>query len=227
VAQPHLPPVPDRSPQITAGGRAVANQTESVNGAFREDYQLAQQLATGDAAAWRTLVARFQRLVLARTVATARELDRPLSQADAEDLCAEVFSQLIADNYSTLRRFEGRSTLSTWLCVVTRRIVLRRLWSSGRDPAHPAATAPRLEALAGPATEEPLATMISDEDRMLLAAGIAQLGERQQQLARMFYLEGQSYREISQKLNMPINSIGPTLARIHERLRAAMKHEEP
>ena len=219
--------MPERSPQLPAAGRIVVPERPDPTDALHEDYRLARRLVTGDPSAWRTLVERFQRLVLTRAMATARELNRPLSQPDAEDLCAEVFSRLIADNYAALRRFEGRSTLSTWLCVVTRRIVLRRLSAAGREPSRPAAQPPSLETLPGPAAEEPLSMIINDEDRALLAAGMAQLGERHRQLARLFYVDGRSYREISQQLDMPVNSIGPTLARIHEKLRAAMKQEEP
>jgi RNA polymerase sigma-70 factor (ECF subfamily) len=193
---------------------------------FDDDLRLVRRLVTGDASAWRTLVERFQRLVVARVLATAHELNRPISQSDAEDLCAEVFSRLVADNYATLRRFEGRSTLSTWLCVITRRIALRRLSVAVREPSRPAAHAPSFDSLPGPAGQEPLVVIITDEDRALLAAGMAQLGQRHQQLARMFYVDGCSYRQISEQLQMPINSIGPTLARIHEKLRTAMKQEE-
>jgi RNA polymerase sigma-70 factor, ECF subfamily len=212
---------------MRASGRAPLSETTQVADPLREDYQFARRLVTGDAAAWRTLVERFGRLVLARVLAASRELNRPMSQSDAEDLCAEVFSGLVADNYAALRRFEGRSTLSTWLCVVTRRMVLRRLVSAGREPSQPAAHPPPLESLVGPTADGPLAGLIGAEDRALLAAGIQQLGERHRRIARLFYVEGRSYREISQQLNMPVNSIGPTLARIHEKLRAAMKHEEP
>jgi RNA polymerase sigma-70 factor (ECF subfamily) len=177
----------------------------------------------GDPTAWRTFVERFDRLVLTRVVTVARELNRSLNQADTEDLCADVFSQLVAGNYAALRRFEGRSTLSTWLCVVTRRIVLRRLSSHRGELAQPA---PPLESLAGPAGDDPQLLAISDEDRELLATGIAQLNERQRRLAHLFYVDGCSYRDISQQLQMPINSVGPTLARIHEKLRAAMKTED-
>ena len=159
-------------------------------------------------------------------IATARELNRPLAAPDAEDLCAEVFSRLVADHYAALRRFEGRSTLSTWLCVITRRLVLRRLVAAGREPSQPGAQIPPLETLPANSAEEPLEIIISDEDRALLAAGLAQLGEKHRQIARLFYIDGCSYREISQRLSMPMNSIGPTLARIHEKLRAAMKGRE-
>ena len=226
-----LPPVPKHSPVGEAADRlALTAQSATAGGGtidpHEEDFRLAQRLIAGDAAAWRMLVERFQRLVLARVIATARELNRPLAAPDAEDLCAEVFSRLIADHYAALRRFEGRSTLSTWLCVITRRLVLRRFLAADREPSQPAAQPPPLDALPGPAAEEPLSIIISDEERVLLAQGLAQLGEKHRQIARLFYIDGCSYREISQRLNMPMNSIGPTLARIHEKLRAAMKERE-
>ena len=224
-----LPPVPKRSPVGEAADRlALAAQSAAGDRTdpHEEDFRLAQRLIAGDATAWRTLIERFQRLVLARVIATARELNRPLAAPDAEDLCAEVFSRLVADHYAALRRFEGRSTLSTWLCVITRRLVLRRLVAAGREPSQPGVQAPPLETLPANSAEEPLEIIISDEDRALLPAGLAQLGEKHRQIARLFYVDGCSYREISQQLNMPMNSIGPTLARIHEKLRAALKGRE-
>lgn len=208
----------EKRAEAAAGNLPAQNLTAQIE----EDFRLAQQLIAGDAAAWQTLVERFQRLVLARVMVTARESNHSLSQSDAEDLVADVFSRLIADHYAAIRRFEGRSTLSTWLSVITRRIVLRRLSAASREPSQPAAHPPPLDQLAGDNADEPLAAIISDEERSLLSAGMARLNERQRELAKLFYLDGQSYREISQRLNMPVNSIGPTLARIHEKLRTAM-----
>jgi RNA polymerase sigma-70 factor (ECF subfamily) len=83
-----------------------------------------------------------------------------------------------------------------------------------------------VESLAGKNDQEPLAQLIGNEDQDLLAAGLAGLGERHRQLACLFYLDGCSYREISEQLDMPLNSIGPTLNRIQQKLRASMKEEE-
>jgi len=206
-------------------GRDTAEQASSSTQAH-DDLLLVRRLVAGEAGAWRGLVSGYQRLVLARIVATARELNQGLGSADAEDLCADVFSQLVRDDFAALRRFEGRSTLATWLCVVTRRIAMRRLVAARHEPSLPAAQPPALETVPGPVSEEPLHVVIEQEDRKLLAAEIARLSERQQELARLFYIEGRSYREISQQLNMSMNSIGPTLARIHEKLRHAMKQGE-
>jgi RNA polymerase sigma-70 factor (ECF subfamily) len=209
----------------TAGGSALEEpplDPRGLTGLANDDLALVRRLVTGDGAAWKVLVSGYQRLVLARVIATARELNQALGSSDAEDLCAEVFSQLVRDDYSALKRFEGRSTLATWLCVVTRRIVLRRLVVARREPSLPAAQPPVLEALPGPASEEPLSVIISEEDRELLASEIARLSERHRELARLFYIEGKSYREISEELGISMNSIGPTLGRIHEKLRVAM-----
>jgi RNA polymerase sigma-70 factor (ECF subfamily) len=186
-----------------------------------------QRLVSGDAEAWQVFVRRFGRLVLTRVEATAHEVNQALTQPDAEDLCAEVFSQLVAGDYGVLRRFEGRSTLSTWLCVVTRRIAIRRLVASRREPSRATAQTPQpIESLPAANDQDPLKILIGGEDRAQLSAAVAKLGERHRQLACLFYIDGCSYLEISRKLEMPINSIGPTLARIQDKLRAAMKEEE-
>jgi len=195
--------------------------------ARRDDYRLVQRLAAGDAQAWHEFVERFGRLVLSRVVVVAREVGHALPTPDAEDLCADVFSRLVAGEFAVLRRFEGRSALSTWLCVVTRRIVLRRIAAARREPSRGAgSTSPPIESLPGPQDQEPLARLIGGEDHDLLAAGLAGLGERHRQLACLFYLDGCSYREISEQLNIPLNSIGPTLNRIQQKLRLAMKEED-
>ena len=217
------------SAEVALAERAAARTDEPIpppveaSDPRREDYGLVQRLVAGDAVAWKLFVQRFQRLVLARVLVAAREVNQPLVQADAEDLCAEVFSQLVTGNFAVLRRFEGRSTLSTWLCVVTRRIVLRKLSIARREPSRPVQPMPPLDSLPGADGNDPLAILIGGEDRALLATGMAQLGERQRQLACLFYIDGRSYREISEQLQIPMNSIGPTLARIHDKLRAAMK----
>jgi RNA polymerase sigma-70 factor (ECF subfamily) len=220
-------PRPGRSDAAHADDSATAaGCAEAAHDARAADLCLVERLIQRDAGAWASFVDRFQRLVLARVCVCGNELNRPLGEAEAEDLCADVFSQLIADNYAALRRFEGRSTLSTWLCVVVRRIARRRLLSMQRDPCRPdPSEVPVVNGLAGP-VEDPLRRLIDGEDRTLLAAGLAQLGERQRQLVHLLYFDGCSYREVSEQLQIPMNSIGPTLQRIQQKLRAALKADD-
>jgi RNA polymerase sigma factor for flagellar operon FliA len=70
-----------------------------------------------------------------------------LTASEAEDFKSEVRLHFIERNYEPLRRFEGRSTLRTYLIVVVQRLFLdyrNRLWGKWR----PSAEAKRLGPLA-------------------------------------------------------------------------------
>jgi RNA polymerase sigma-70 factor (ECF subfamily) len=185
------------------------------------DFRLVQRLLAGEAAAWSEFVAAYGALVLARVRFTARELNTPLDESRAEDLCAEVFTRLIANDCAAFRRFEGRSTLATWLCVIARRVVMRKLAALRREPSQPMPER-IIDSLASPESDDPLRRLLAAEDRRLLAAGLEQLAERQRRLVCLLYFDGCSYREASEQLRIPMNSIGPTLKRVQEKLRQAM-----
>src|SRR5262245_28480862 len=50
-----------------------------------------------------------------------------LSNSDREDLAAEVFLAIIDNNMAVLRHFRGQSSLATYLTVIARRVVVRKL----------------------------------------------------------------------------------------------------
>ncbi len=200
----------------------------AVTGENSGDLRLVARLVAGDGQAWRTFIERFGRLVLTRGIQTARELGRPLDDPGADDLCAEVFSRLVADNFRVLRHYEGRSMLSTWLCVVTRRIAVRRLKTLQREPALATTDAEgALGSLAGNPAAEPLRQLLAGEEHTRLDHALALLDQRHRQIIQLLYFDGCSYREVASRLQMPMNSIGPTLARIQKRLRAALQDTEP
>jgi RNA polymerase sigma factor for flagellar operon FliA len=61
-----------------------------------------------------------------------------LPSADAEEFASEVRLKLIEDNYAVLRKYEGRSTVSTYLVVVVQRLLLdhrTRSWGKWRPSA--------------------------------------------------------------------------------------------
>lgn len=221
----NLPPS-GGSDAACANGQAAVAGCAPAQDARAADLRLVERLVVRDPGAWVDFIERFQRLVLARVRICGSEMNRPLNDAEAEDLCAEVFSQLITDRYAALRRFEGRSTLSTWLCVVVRRIARRRLSALRRDPCKTNPDASAVDALASPLEEDPLRRLIDREEGCLLTAGLKQLDQRQRQLIQLLYFDGCSYREASERLSMPMNSIGPTLQRIQQKLRAALKADD-
>lgn len=191
-----------------------------------EELQLIRRLVSRDAAAWCQFVDKYQRLVYTRVLHVAREYRRVVDIPQTEDLCAEVYAQLVARDFAILRRFEGRSRLSTWLCVIVRRICTRRMMGEKRNPVKMAVNgADGLESVRATASD-PLRELIRTETRERLHNGLRQLNEKQQAMVRLFYIDGCSYREISEQLGVPINSIGPTLQRVQQRLRELMKVDE-
>jgi RNA polymerase sigma-70 factor, ECF subfamily len=48
---------------------------------------------------------------------------------------------------------------------------------------------------------------------------LIRLPRRAREVVRLFYLEGRSYEEISTKLHIPVNTIGPVLSRAKQMLR--------
>ncbi|MDR1963325.1 MAG: hypothetical protein LBQ50_06065 [Planctomycetaceae bacterium] len=77
--------------------------------------------------AWEDFVDRFLGLVLHVIDHTVSIREVRLSIEDRNRLCENVFAALGHDNYRLLRHFRERSSLTTYLSVVVRRIVVRTL----------------------------------------------------------------------------------------------------
>ena len=186
-----------------------------------DDRRLIQGLLARDRAAWCLFVERFQGLIYARVARTALEFGYNLDRADLEDICAEVFAGLVARDFSSLRRFEGRSSLATWLAVVARRVSVRCLHkhrTRGQESIqhHDQPAADRQ------APGDALTALVEAEDTYRLYAMLEQLSDADQLVLRMFYLDGLSYQEISKRLGISINTVGPKLQRAQQRLRQRM-----
>lgn len=159
--------------------------------------------------AWEDFVDRFMGLVIHVVNYTAQNRSLRLTTADREDLVAEVFFTLVDNDLAVLRHFRGESSLATYLTVVSRRVVIRKLVQA----AH--AAAPLREDV--PASDaEPEARI---EDREEVAQLLDTLNGTEAEVVRMYHLEGKSYNEISRAVEMPENSIGPLLSRARTKLR--------
>lgn len=76
---------------------------------------------------WEDFVDRFLGLVIHVINHTAARRDVRLSVEDRNMLCENVFAALGHDQFRLLRQFKERSSLTTYLSVVVRRIVVRIL----------------------------------------------------------------------------------------------------
>ena len=176
------------------------------------DRSLLERCLTKKPRAWEDFVDRYMGLVMHVINHTAQSRSILLSPNDREDLAAEVMLAIVSDDLAVLRRFRGQSSLATYLTVVSRRVVVRKLLESRSATPLGAAASALVD-------ESAVEQRIADRDEVERL--LDQLDGDEARVVRMFHLEGKTYQEISRTVGMPTNSIGPMLSRLRSRLRGA------
>ena len=178
------------------------------------DQALIKACLTGDAQAWNTFVKRFGRLIRAVVTKTAQRRGWSITAADCDDITAEVFAQLVYRNAASLRLFAGRSTLTTYLTVIARRVTVRAMLKQSTLPK----TLSQNASLPEQADRTiPPQQHIAQQDEV--EHYLKHLSTEEQILLRMHDLEGHSYSEISHATGIPVNSIGPRLSKARKTIR--------
>ncbi|MBO7680168.1 MAG: hypothetical protein J6S75_10915 [Thermoguttaceae bacterium] len=88
------------------------------------DYPLLNRCLRSAPNAWEDFVDRFMGLVLHVIDQTMAVRRLTLTSSERVDLCEAVFRALRYNNCELLRDFDQKSLLSTWLVVMTRRLVV-------------------------------------------------------------------------------------------------------
>lgn len=185
------------------------------------DRKLLRRCLADEPGSWKDFVDRFSGLFVHVIRHTAHSRSVPLTPDDEDDLLAEIFLKLLENNAQVLRKFREKSSLAWYLTVVSRRIVVheisrrRKAEALGHVAVHHATVA---HVNANPANARPAQNRIDDEEE--IRQMLEDLPPTDAAVVRQYHLEGRSYREISAMLGIPENSIGPTLTRARERLRA-------
>lgn len=136
-----------------------------------------------------------------------------LDASTRDDLVAEVFLAVLRNDYAILRRFRRNCSLVTYMTVIARRVVLRRLDVMARNPLTPASELTS----AVEAVTDTSQTRLDDTEEVEHL--MLRLDPKEADVVRMFHLEGKSYEEISKAVGMSENSIGPVLTRARARMR--------
>ncbi|TWT55820.1 ECF RNA polymerase sigma-E factor [Thalassoglobus neptunius] len=178
------------------------------------DRQILTRCLEREAGAWEEFVDRFLGTFVHVISNTAHARSVRLSQDDIDDLCSEIFLTLLKNEFAVLRHFRGKSSLASYLVVVARRIVVnslvkrKQLEAMGHVNAHQSSLdqggADHVQRLSD-----------SEEVRVL----ISQLPSSEARIVRLYHIDGKTYREISNELGIPENSVGPTLHRARERMK--------
>lgn len=182
---------------------------------MRDDEQaLVARLRDGDPAAQAQVVDAYKdRLV---TV-----IARVAGGTDAEDLAQETFLKA----FGAIGRFDGRSALFTWMYRIA--VNTARDWVDHRRrrPAVPlhGPEGPRHEPSApGPGPEE---AAVRAEERAAVRRALARLPEPFRSTLVLREMEGLSYEEIAQTLDVSIGTVESRIFRARVRLRALLEEE--
>ena len=92
-----------------------------------KDRELINNLLSGTPGSWNAFVDRYSGLIVQVIRHTAHAHSLKLSNEDIDDLTADVFATLLERNMGAIRGFRGRSSFATYLAVVIRRVLLRKL----------------------------------------------------------------------------------------------------
>ena len=187
------------------------------------DRNLLARCLAKNAEAWKDFVDRFTGLVIHVIHHSAQSRALRLSPDDRDDLAAEVFLEVVRNDFALLRHFRGESSLATYLTVVARRVVVHELLkrrnlttlveSADNIPAENGGAA------AAHAGNGNAASIERVQDRDEVERLLGELDAAEAEIVRLYHLEGKSYQEISTSVGISENSIGPTLSRARQKMR--------
>lgn len=210
------PPLEFTSPQDEATDasfvrRGRARGTGSLSGTSVAE--LVSLAANGDSRAWEELVSRFGGMI----AATGRRYR--LTPSDNAELQQNTWMRLIEN----IHRIEQPERVGGWLATTARRESLQLLRRSAK---YHGGADQMLANLPDHHLPEPDARPIAQEQEVVLRAAWDRLKPRCQQLLSLLVSDAPiGYKDLSQLLDMPVGSIGPTRARCLEHLRRLVADE--
>jgi RNA polymerase sigma factor (sigma-70 family) len=193
---------------MLAATEGAVRAEQSLREPERSVAELVVDAGKGDTAAWDALVERFAGLVTA-VVRTYR-----LSPADAADVSQTTWLRLIEN----LHRISQPDRVGGWLATTARRESVRILRLADRQVP---TSDEDLEHLAdAPVVSVDHDLLVDERDRALWEMFTKLPARCRLVLLALIGDPPMSYRDLSDALDMPVGSIGPTRARCLERLRA-------
>lgn len=185
------------------------------------DRTLLKNCLAQEPAGWQAFVDRFIGLFVHVIQHNAHARSIKVTQPDIDDLCADIFVAILANDRAVLRNFRGKSSLATYLAVISRRVVVRKLGERRMAEKLGHVNAQHTPISSGAIPKDTERIENRDEIQQMLQG----LTNTEAEIVRQFHIEGRTYREISSGLGIPENTIGPTLTRARAHIRRREVHQ--
>ncbi len=198
---------------------ARASNLEARRAEAEEDRALIQSAQTGDTAAFRRLVERHQRRAFSIALGMVRD------ENDARDLVQEAFLRV----YRGLDRFQGGSSFFTWFYRIVTNLAIDFMRKPGRREAEHDDGRTRVDAneaefpfMAKIDGAEPLDAVHRQELASRLRAALDALPPYHRGVVLMREVEGMSYEEMAQAMNVSKGTIMSRLFHARQKLQKAL-----
>jgi RNA polymerase sigma-70 factor (ECF subfamily) len=180
-----------------------------------DDWVLVQRAQRGDQDAFAALVTRHQRYVYNLAYRLLRD------GREAEDLAQEAFLRA----WRGLDSFRGDAKFTTWLYRIVANLCHNRLDGLRRELLDLSVDdCDLVQALSH--TKEPPVLFETAERNAFLHQQVAALPTKYQLVVSLFYLQGFSYQEMAQVLEVPLGTVKTHLFSTRERLKRLLLAEQ-
>jgi RNA polymerase sigma-70 factor, ECF subfamily len=184
-----------------------------------DDAALIERCRAGDVAAFEPLVEKYRQRVWRLAYNTLRDRE------EAWDVAQEAFIRA----YQALPSFRGQSAFYTWLYRIVMNVATDRARSRGAQGRAfgtervPEEDWERVLPDDNPGDEAPDAAAARREQRQKIVQALDTLPEHHRKIVMLSDLEGLSYREIADTLEIPMGTVMSRLHNARKRLRDALK----
>lgn len=177
---------------------------------IQNDEELVKRCRAGDENAWELIVLKYQKLLLSI----------PRRSGLSMDLAADVVQDVFITLFEKLDSIEKPEFLRAWLATTTRHKTIHLIQREKFGKNKSIDDEENIFAFEIPdqkiSVEE---VLINIERDIQIETALGSIDERCRSLLTMLYLEQDiSYLEITEKLSIPLGSIGPTRARCLQKL---------
>lgn len=191
-----------------------SDQARARKAAAAEDRRLLKEIVARDADALSTLYDRYSGMLLALANRVLADL------SDSEEILQEAFVQV----WNQAERYDSaRSSVSTWLVLITRSRAIDRLRS--RRVAERTATAAEKEKRQTHTSPEGPGDVFRQERRRRLQEELAKLPPEQRQVLELAFYRGMTQSEIASETSIPLGTVKTRTLLAVKKLRKALSTE--
>lgn len=186
------------------------------------DQEVVLEARQGREAAYRELIRRYERPVFSLIYRMVRNREQ------AEDLSQETFVKVL----NAIESYRPEFKFSSWVFKIANNAAIdhlrrRELDTLSLDGSPHAETADAVEATAlqiGDSSESPLEEVEARELGGSIEAGISMLRPEYRTCILLRHVEGRSYEEIAEVMNLPLGTVKTYIHRARNELRISLAH---